>query len=362
MRWEELGIVRTLETSAGGRVLGPLGFAVREIALPHHVCPEPFGGNGQFYLGALAKVGLSTLDALDEAERSLGKGYNLRYSGLKDANAVSCQYISADAPIRAMRRNGWALMPLGRTSVPLDHAFLYGNRFFVQVLGAQRPELLISPEVGLHQRKFPNFFGPQRFGLVPPFTHQMGRMILQGEEPEELRRAAPRLRAKLTELAVQAYQSYLFNLFLKRRILSLREPLSPHPGDLVAPLNVFGLPNYSLIHRVEEVVKRGEVLLIPVPGEGVKGNEIYDELLREEGELPPKGVKGWYREASFSPLSYGAQLHKDRAYLSFELKKSQYASVLLHELLGGEEPIPLRARASSCPAGTALPPSRLRHP
>ncbi len=352
MSWEKFGIRRTLKDEIGGEVIGPLGFCVREILLPHRVCPEPLSekNRGDYTWGVLVKYGVDTLTAVSELSKAVRAPVS--YAGLKDATSVSSQYaaVRADLKDKVMGRK-WGFIPKGKVWAPLSHDHLWGNLFHVQVTGYRR----LSPlDAFLDGTPFPNFFGPQRFGLRPPYTHELGAQILRGEEPYELEGMEPSLRRKVRELAVQALQSYLFNLILKDRIdrgLGLKVL---ERGDLVAPLNVFGLPAYSEISVSEGGrLKPNQALLLPVPGAGVKGPglDLAARALKDLGVELPHWVRGWYREALMIPLSPAYSVTKKALYLSFELHKAQYASVLLHELIGGCSEIP-RVQDASCPSGT----------
>jgi len=345
VEWEKFNIVRLSTSEMGGRVNGPFGFAVKEVILPHHICPEPIAEPkkraGSYTLGVLAKWGVDTLTAVNQLSAVVKSAVS--YAGLKDALAVTSQYVSLRGQIDKAKviGNRWAFTRLGSFSKPLDHDYLWGNRFDVEVIGYGR---LSALDDFLSQKPFPNFFGPQRFGVNPPYTHELGMAILRGEEPEELVRLRPPLRNKIHELAIQAYQSYLFNAILRERIERGISLSALERGDLVAPLNVFGLPAYSQV-RVSEGgrLKKDQVLLLPVPGSRVKGPglDLAEKVAADLGAPLPRWVNGWYREASMSPLSPSYRLRDKRLYLTFELRKAQYASVLIHELIGGEDPVPV---------------------
>lgn len=356
MYWEKIGIIRTLDYEMSGCVTGPYGFAVKEILLPHHVCPQPLehAGSGDYTLGVLAKWGIDTITATYELSRIIDK--SVSYAGLKDALAITSQYVAVNGQVdKKIVGERWGFLPLGRVSKPLDHDFLWGNRFNAVISGY----IKLSPlDFFLGDYLFPNFFGPQRFGNSPPYTHEIGISILKGEEPDEIKEQKPKLKRKIIDLAVQAFQSYLFNLILKDR-LERGIPLDAlEKGDLVAPLNVFGLPAYSQLRTSEGgSVKKNQALILPVPGSRVKGLglDLAKKISEELGVSMPAWVNGWYREAAMKPRNQSYAINKKGVSLTFELHKAQYASVLLHELIGGNSSVP-KARASSYPWGTSLPP------
>ncbi len=183
---------------------------------------------------------------------------------------------------------------------------LFGNKFEVVLRSMGQPIETcreIADEAAGQLRDlggFPNFFGIQRFGAVRPITHKIGRLIVEGEfkkavdsylfdmvENESAETMEARLRLKteqnyadalvyfpdhlgfekaiLNHLAVNpddhvealkqlpknllmmfihAYQSYIFNKMLSRRMsqgLPLNEPV---PGDMVLKMDKHGLPDH----------------------------------------------------------------------------------------------------------------------
>ncbi len=356
MYWEKIGIIRTLKDEMGGCVIGPYGFVVKEILLPHRVCPQPLesAGGGDYTLGVLAKWGTDTITATYELSRSIGK--SVSYAGLKDALAITSQYVAVNGQVdKKTVGERWGFLPIGRVSKPLDHDFLWGNHFNAVISSYTKLSLL---DLFLSDYLFPNFFGPQRFGNSPPYTHEIGISILRGEEPDEIKEQKPQLRRKITDLAVQALQSYLFNLILKDRLERGVALDALEKGDLVAPLNVFGLPAYSQL-RISEggSLKKNQALILPVPGSRVKGLglDLAKKISKELSVSIPGWVNGWYREAAMKPRNQSYAINKKGIILTFELHKAQYASVLLHELIGGNSSVP-KARAFSYPWETSLLP------
>jgi len=277
----------------------------------------------------------------------------------------------------------------------------------------------------------PNFFGVQRFGVSRPITHVVGKYLIKGEikeavmsyisdvfpcESEEAKRA--RLLCKggelkelkeglkrmpsflryekamlnelvkggtesineanflsafsvlpknLQKLFVHAYQAYLFNLVLSRRMkqsLPFNEALV---GDAVCFRNKFGFADIDM-DRIEKVtedkteginrlIKRGRVFVtVPVFGyetefaEGVEG-EIEREVLREEGidlsdfhieQIPEISSKGTRRPV-LVPVKVklgnegvsddGINPYRNKAKLKFFLPKGSYATVVLREYM-----------------------------
>ncbi len=277
----------------------------------------------------------------------------------------------------------------------------------------------------------PNFFGVQRFGIRRPITHVVGNYLIKGEikeavmsyisdvfpgeieeakqarrlckegELKELKEGLKRMpsflryeKAILNELVkggkesineanflsafsvlpknlqklfVHAYQAYLFNLVLSRRMkqsLPFNEALI---GDIVCFRNKFGFADINM-DRVEKVkgdkkeginrlIKRGRAFVTaPVSGyetefaESMEG-EIEREVLEEEGvdlndfhieEIPEISSRGTRRPvlvpvkvklSNEEVIDDDINPHRNKAKLKFFLPKGSYATVVLREYM-----------------------------
>lgn len=157
----------------------PEDFLVEEIPL---IAPT---GQGDHVIAQVEKRMLSTLDALlflskaaQVSERQIG------YAGLKDARAVTRQYVSL--PRRDARRvlalSGPRFRVLSAARHPhgLKIGHLAGNRFTIRVRGVN-PGRIAAARLALEdhaRRGLPNPYGGQRFGTKGD-SHLLGRAIVQ---------------------------------------------------------------------------------------------------------------------------------------------------------------------------------------
>jgi tRNA pseudouridine13 synthase len=272
----------------------------------------------------------------------------------------------------------------------------------------------------------PNFFGHQRFGTTRAITHVVGKAIVKGDfkkaamlflakpslhehpasrqarkelqasqdfskalrdfpkqlryerlmlehltaKPNDFSGAFKRLPIKLRQLFVQAYQSYLFNKSLSKRIqdgFSLNEA---ETGDYVINVDRNRLPvpatrkiaSDLTLSEINNSIKTGRRrLAIPLigfkqhPSQGFQG-EIERQILQTENiseehfkitGMPEMSLKGELRTATtpISNFSVGQisreQIHPSKctAKLSFTLNRSSYATVFLRELMKTRNPI-----------------------
>lgn len=322
--------------------------------------------------------------------------------------------------------------PIGYFHTKLSAYYLLGNRFQVTIrnINCSRTKIQERITKTVYENKrlggVPNFFGHQRFGTTRPITHLVGKAIIQGdfkkaamlflakstlhEHPEsrQVRKqlwktqdykqalrdfpkklyyerlmlkhlakkdddfigAFRRLPKKLLILFPQAYQSYLFNRSLSKRIM-LGFPLNKaEVGDYLAKLDSTGLPiaksyiiaSNETLSNINAEVEAGKMrLAIPLLGfkqklsQGAQG-EIEKQILEEEGvlpesfkvkEMPELSLKGGMRTA-LTPLKEfslnkilrdDANPSKWKVQISFMLQRGSYATIFLREVIKTRNPI-----------------------
>jgi tRNA pseudouridine13 synthase len=305
------------------------------------------------------------------------------------------------------------------TSKKLYIGNLFGNSFsiIVRELAAEQSTVLETCEKISSRIEelggFPNYFGIQRFGAVRPITHLVGKHMIMGEpelavkeflcttgelegeaatkarleftdswdiaralidfpkilsfekvllnhllkHPEDYKGALSQLPRNLLTMFVHAYQSYIFNKILSRRMADGLELNEPVIGDLVLKLDRNGLPAHDNwvkaearnITKLKELAKSkkafvsaplfgyesefaegeaGEIEQLAIEEEGVRKR---DYLLPEFRELDLKGTR---REilAPIKSISYEPSNHESIKF-EFELNKGCYATTLLREFM-----------------------------
>lgn len=146
----------------------------------------PCGHGDHLYL-LLEKTGLTTLEMLRLLARATGiKEREIGYAGLKDARAITRQYVSLPrlAPEQAARLAipGVKVLSAVRHGNKLRPGHLAGNRFRIRIREVARDAGQAARDI-LHLLEtlgVPNWFGEQRYGALGN-SHLIGKSLLQGD-------------------------------------------------------------------------------------------------------------------------------------------------------------------------------------
>jgi tRNA pseudouridine13 synthase len=316
--------------------------------------------------------------------------------------------------------------PLGYLRNKLSSYYLLGNSFHIRIRAVNHSETVMKKSIAetVNELKalggIPNFFGHQRFGTTRPITHLVGKAIIKKdfkkaamlflaksshyehpssqqarnelratqdferalkEFPRQLRFEKSMLRHlvkhpddftgafrtlpfKLQEMFIQAFESYLFNKFLSRRI-TLELPLNvAEVGDYVMAVERSGLATPTIFKTVN-AGKRTEInnsiragksrLALPLIGfkqhasQGAQG-EIEREILEGDNVspedfkitgMPEISTRGRLRTAT-TPVNnlitdeISSDANRPGTHeigVSFMLHRGSYATIVLRELM-----------------------------
>lgn len=188
----------------------PRDFTVEEIPL------YDFTGKGEHLILKIRKKEMTTWEMLDVLSNHLGiRRRDISYAGLKDKHAMTIQYISLPAKLEAklssFSHEKIKILDTTRHNNKIRVGHLKGNRFEIRlkkVLGVQKDKL-DSVLKWIKQNGVPNYFGNQRFGTNGT-NWEEGKKLLEGTLKMRDR--------KTREFLMGAYQSYLFNKWLAKRM------------------------------------------------------------------------------------------------------------------------------------------------
>ncbi len=189
----------------------PRDFVVSEIPL------YEFTGEGEHLILHIRKKDMTTWEMIGAIARYLNiKVKDIGYAGLKDKHAMTMQYISILAKGNEERLKNFThdkikILSIQRHNNKIRVGHLKGNHFKIRlkkVLGIQKDKL-DSTLKWIKKYGVPNYFGNQRFGNDGK-NYQEGRDIVEGKL---------KIRNRKTKtFLLNAYQSYLFNSWLSKRI------------------------------------------------------------------------------------------------------------------------------------------------
>ncbi|RDU64634.1 tRNA pseudouridine(13) synthase TruD [Helicobacter didelphidarum] len=185
-------------------------FVVEELPL------YPFSGCGEHLILKIRKKDLTTSQMLNIISENLNiKRREIGYCGLKDKDGLTIQYISINKKLVKNLQNiefeNLKILDSTYHNNKLKLGHLRGNKFFVRVkkLDSANAKKIYNVCEILHKSGFPNYFGYQRFGKNGN-NHLDGRALLNGEM---------KIRdKKISQFLISAYQSHLFNMWLKDRV------------------------------------------------------------------------------------------------------------------------------------------------
>lgn len=320
------------------------------------------------------------------------KGIRLKSLGLKDASAITEQFVCSGnkgGAIENFSTEKYSLEKIGFVKKPLSKKDMIGNHFKLKITGGQNGLSAFT-----EYEKILNFYGYQRFGSKRPVTHLIGKAILQrdfkkavslilsftstydSKENTEIReklsdeenyekyfdqvpfqmdiermvlkemiehgepiRAIRIIPVSLRRFYIQAYQSFIFNLSLSAIFLDGENLFEAQSGDVC-------FDSHGIIGKYVKGV--GQNLALPFVGYSYYKKTRFDfqisKILQQE-EISPKDFfikemqevssEGGFRQAAIHCSNYSS---KDDV-VEFSLSRGSFATILLREIMKPEDPI-----------------------
>jgi tRNA pseudouridine13 synthase len=338
----------------------------------------------------LKKKKIDTNHALSGIFRQ--KGIRLKSLGLKDASAVTEQFVCSGnkgKPIENFSSDKYSLEHLGFVKKPLSKKDMIGNHFKLKISDCQN-----KLESFTEYDKILNFYGYQRFGSQRPVTHLIGKSILQqdfdktvdlilsftssydSKENTEIRqklsdkanyqqyfdqvpiqmdierivlkemidhgesiRAIRAIPVSLRRFYIQAYQSFIFNQSLSAAFLDGEDLFEAQTGDVC-------FDDHAIIGKYVKGMDQN--LALPFVGYSYYKKTRFDfqisKILQQE-EISPKDFfikemqeassEGGFRQAAIQCSDYSA--HCD--VVEFSLSRGSFATILLREIMKPQDPM-----------------------
>ncbi|HEX08572.1 MAG TPA: tRNA pseudouridine(13) synthase TruD [Thermoplasmatales archaeon] len=237
----------------------------------------------------------------------------INFAGTKDKRALKTQYMSIKAPpedILKLDINDVKIKFLYKSNKPIKIGDLTGNKFDIKVrnINLEKNELIGRLEkigsIIKGIRGFPNFFGIQRFGIIRPVTHLVGKSIIEGDFKEAVKHyiahpteheKEPERKARAffheTEDFKEAIKLYPDHLHFEKAILN---KLIESNGDYIEALKilpfnlltmfVYAYQSYIFNRILSERIRKG----LPID-KAVEGDIImpFSKNMFRENELIP---------------------------------------------------------------------------
>lgn len=377
---------------SGGLKEVPEDFIVEEILPDGTVLSierpilKPSGYEGLFTHFILVKRNIGNFEALWILAEKLNVPVGFFfYSGNKDREALTVQRmavwgvppeklleiakllrdIQIFSPIRELRR-----VHIG------EHL---GNRFTIRIRRIKREEICrferIYDEI-LAKEYLPNYFGYQRFGIIRPITHVVGKLLFLRKYEEAMRiyLGAPsviddeKMKNIKEEILSGNYEyglkelpnrGFLFEKMLLKELMrgkTPKEAFKKLPAFLLRMLGeayqayLFNKILSKIILHSDFLINKGTRLVL-IPGYQTRLgsdwiSDIIREVLTEEGisinhfknkEFPPLSFKGTLRPAFLKPrfeyvfIPTFSEAGELSIVMRFKLNKGEYATIILRE-------------------------------
>ena len=337
----------------------------------------------------LKKRKIDTNHALADIFRKTG--IRLKALGLKDASAVTEQFVCSDSKSKSIENfssEKYSLEKIGHVKKPLSKKDMIGNHFSIKISDCGKLSDFTE------YNKILNFYGYQRFGSKRPVTHLIGKALLQrnfknavnlilsftsphdSKENTEIRekltdpsnykkyldqvppqmdierivleemilnddaqKAIHAVPLPLRRFYVQAYQSFLFNHALSAAFTDGENLFEAQEGDVC-------YDSHGIIGKY--VKGLDQFLALPFVGYSYYKKTRFDfqisKILQSE-EITPKDFfikemheissEGGFRQAAIQCTNYSS---KDTT-VAFTLSRGSFATIILREIMKPEDPL-----------------------
>ena len=338
----------------------------------------------------LKKKKIDTNHALSDAFRK--KGIRLKALGLKDASAITEQFVCSGNKGKAIENfstERYSIEKVGFVKKPLSKKDMVANHFKIKISDCSDGLSAFND-----YEKILNFYGYQRFGSKRPVTHLIGKAILQkdfkkavelvltftssydSKENTEIReklsdkenyskyfdqvptqmdierivlkemiehddefRAIRAIPLQLRRFYIQAYQSFLFNQSLSLAFSDGENMFEAQPNDVCFDLKgIIGKYIKGLDQR----------LALPFVGYSYYKKTRFDyqiSKILEQEEVSPKDFfikemqevsnEGGFRQATIHCYDYSS--HENT--IEFSLSRGSFATIVLREIMKPTDPI-----------------------
>jgi tRNA pseudouridine13 synthase len=312
-------------------------------------------GQGDHVFVWIEKRGIPTNIAAELIAGAVGaRARDVGWAGMKDRRAVTRQWLSLPPPVTpeqalAIRLDGITVLEAHRHGHKLRTGHLKGNRFVLRVHGVGDSAVAAGRATAILEALSiapgaPNWYGEQRFGRAGD-NAAIGKSLVTGVAPE--RPVHARELARNRRLYISAFQSELFNEWLRRRILdgAYRSVIA---GDLLQKRFTGGMFATTSPAEDQPRMDAGEIVVTgPMFGHRMRGPEAGTAAGEREAEILAWAGVAASDFSRVGALGEGTRRHlaiaitdptvtatgDDVIDVSFSLPAGAYATVVMREVM-----------------------------
>lgn len=293
--------------------------------------------DGEHLLLFIEKRQLNTQQVCQHLAKVFGRKLrDIGYAGLKDKQAITRQWFSlqmnrTETPdLSGINTEQITLIESLRHNKKLRVGALQGNQFVIRLRQVSDLEYLQNRLSQLKDQGFPNYFGPQRFGIKGNNLNWANRMA-SGESIRD---------KKLKGFALSAVRSYLFNEVVSKRIAKGKFSAAID-GDVFILSGSQSYFSQALDDEIKARLRQRDILIsAPLVGAGdaissESALELETSVLSEHPNwcqlLVDNGLEQERRAITVYPENFQWQNCGDDLIVQFELPAGCFATSVLRE-------------------------------
>lgn len=296
-------------------------------------------GEGEHVFIKIEKTGLNTADVCKRISKALKLSVRqITYSGLKDKNAKTLQWLSFPWPIKkpldcsVLDSEQLRVLEVTRHQKKLRIGTHKANRFVIRVTQVSSMTDIVERIERIKSNGVPNYFGEQRFGRFGNNLQFAQRLFVEDETIRD---------RKLQGLVLSAARSHLFNMLVSQRIASnaFEQIIDGDILQLAGSRSHFSadINDVELKNRLRD---KDIDITAPMIGEDIVLNDVAQEVLADYSEwiqgLQKQRMNTEHRAIRVIPKHFEFTQEDEAFTVSFELPTGSFATAVLREIIDFE--------------------------
>jgi len=337
---------------------------------------QHFNSSKRFIHATLVKRDISTFDACKLlASKNNFSVNDIGYCGLKDTYGLTAQRISIlnrnKKQLKYTEFNNFFLKDFEGANENLKIRSHQGNHFIVKARNILTPTqeclILLNEFENKMRQGFPNFYGPQRFGIRQN-NHKLGRLLMKNEyhkfifkflteindnELPQIRKIRRKIKEKYGDWKkclkivencreLSDEKELMLNLLKNNTVTSIR---NVQISAFFIHAYISYIFNLTLSSYLKKEYRDVKIEKIGMTSKLNKLNRIlYAPILKKEkvnikeikSDCKKFAVKGHSRNSLFFPKNFSFEIKRNYIILKFNLEIGEYASLVLDFLFDNQ--------------------------